>query len=116
MTGNVKDKRFKLIVLLYRKVNRLKFVSFVKYTRGVIITEFEYIHRRSRNKKKTNVFVVSTRSSAKNASHGKLLTVMKSERGPDENKTNRTVAACVDASHSPIRKVFHGVSRFMSAT
>lgn len=45
---------------------------------------------------------------------GKLLTVMKSRM--EENKTKRTVAACVDASHSLIRKVFHGVSRFMSAT
>ena len=40
------------------------------------------------------------------------------ERGPgrEQDEEEDTVAECVDASHSPIRKVFHGVSRFMSAT
>lgn len=67
VTRNAKDKKFKFIALLYRKFNRIKFVSFIKYTRGIIITEFEYIRRRSPNKEKTNVFAVSRRSSAKNA-------------------------------------------------
>lgn len=63
----------------------------------------------------TCMFHGNDAASTKSVPRGKLLAAMKSER-ERVNETRRTVAACVDASHSPIRKVFHGVSRFMSAT